>query len=103
MFAKLLKEYRNQLHYTQEELAAKLDISVNHLSRIELGKVRPSGDLIIKILDVCTNDPRIFNINTSCRELYGIILIAHFNSLDDSACRIAFTTALQIAKCLNTK
>ena len=100
MFAKLLKEYRNHLHYTQEELAAKLDISVNHLSRIELEKAQPSGALIHKILSIFSNASINLDTNINHKELYGIILIAQLNDLDDEACRIVFTNALQLIKWL---
>ena len=100
MFAKLLKEYRNHLHYTQEELADKLDISVNHLSRIELEKAQPSGALIHKILLMFSNDSISFDINIQHKELYTLILIAQLNDLDDEACHIVFSNALQLIKWL---
>ena len=46
---KRIKEKRKELVLTQEKLAEMLDVSVEHLSRIETGSYRPSLILIEKI------------------------------------------------------
>jgi transcriptional regulator with XRE-family HTH domain len=96
MFGKLLKEYRSHLKYTQEELAAELGISTNHLSRIELGKTQPSGQLIEKIISIFANDTRILAVGLQCKELYGIIFLARINLLDDLSQQIVFDNSVQL-------
>ncbi len=53
-----IKKHRKNHSLTQEKLAEMLDISTEHLSRIETGSIRPGLSLIEKI---CL----IFNINES--------------------------------------
>jgi transcriptional regulator with XRE-family HTH domain len=48
-FEKRLKELRNIKGMTQEELAEKLNISREHLGRIERGKYGCSIDLLIEL------------------------------------------------------
>ena len=48
-FGKRLKELRNIKGITQEELAEKLNISREHLGRIERGKYGCSIDLLIEL------------------------------------------------------
>ena len=48
-FGKCLKELRNIKGMTQEELAEKLNISREHLGRIECGKYGCSIDLLIEL------------------------------------------------------
>ena len=48
-FGKRLKELRNIKGMTQEELAEKLNISREHLGRIERGKYGCSIDLLIEL------------------------------------------------------
>lgn len=55
---KRIKEKRKELLLTQEKLAEMLDVSVEHLSRIETGSYRPSLALIEKIC-------RIFGVDES--------------------------------------
>lgn len=47
-----IKKLRKEHSYTQEKLAEILDISTEHLSRIENGMYRPSLTLIEKICDI---------------------------------------------------
>lgn len=96
MFGKLLKEYRAHLNYTQEELAAELGISTNHLSRIELGKTQPSGQLIEKIISIFANDKRILGARFQSKDLYGIVFLVKINQLDDFSQRIVFDNSLQL-------
>lgn len=44
-----IKNARNEKGYTQEQFSEILEISVEHLSRIETGSCRPSLQLIEKI------------------------------------------------------
>jgi transcriptional regulator with XRE-family HTH domain len=58
-----IREYRN---YTQEYLAAKLRISQNAYSKIELGHTRITIDRLLYIADVLGVDPiAILNIDDS--------------------------------------
>lgn len=47
-----IKKLRQENAYTQEQLAEKLDISTEHLSRIETGSYRPSLSLIENICEI---------------------------------------------------
>lgn len=47
-----IKELRRNKNYTQEAFSEMLDISTEHLSRIETGSCRPSLQLIEKICDI---------------------------------------------------
>lgn len=49
-FGKFLKEYRTDNNLTQEELAIKLGIPQQSISRLEAGKINPSLLSIIKYL-----------------------------------------------------
>lgn len=49
LFGENLKKYRKKKKYTQEELAEKLDVGINHLANIEIGKKFVSADLLQKI------------------------------------------------------
>jgi len=58
-----IREYRN---YTQEYLAAKLRISQNAYSKIELGHTRITVDRLFRISDILGVDPiAILNCNES--------------------------------------
>jgi transcriptional regulator with XRE-family HTH domain len=48
-FGTNLKRYRKAKHLSQEELSEKVDISVNHLSKIERGVAFVSADLLEKL------------------------------------------------------
>jgi transcriptional regulator with XRE-family HTH domain len=45
-----IREVRNNLNLSQEELAASLDVSRSVLSQIEIDKIRPSVDLITRLV-----------------------------------------------------
>jgi len=47
-----IRQHRKFLGYTQEALAEKLDVSVEHLSRIETGAQRPSLLLLEHVCDL---------------------------------------------------
>ncbi len=49
-----IKFHRKKNLYTQEQLAEKLNLSTEHLSRIENGTYRPSITLIEKLCNVFT-------------------------------------------------
>ncbi len=51
-----IKTLRKEHLLTQEELAESLNISTEHLSRIETGSYRPSLNLIEKICDILSVD-----------------------------------------------
>ena len=51
-----IKKIRKEQSYTQEALAEILDISVEHLSRIETGSYRPSLGLIENMCGVFDTD-----------------------------------------------
>jgi len=58
-----IREYRN---YTQEYLAAKLRISQNAYSKIELGHTKITVDRLFRIADILEVDPvAVLNIDDS--------------------------------------
>ena len=57
-FGKRVRRRRNDLGIRQKELAAKINISNNHLSNIENGKAAPS---FFTFLDICS----ALNVNPS--------------------------------------
>lgn len=50
-----LKAYRKQNKLVQKEMAGKLNISREHYSRLEEGKINPSKKLIVKIYNLTGN------------------------------------------------
>ncbi len=57
IFGNNLQKYRKVLGLSQEEMAERLEISVDHLSRVELGKKFVSASLIEKIFDEINVSP----------------------------------------------
>jgi transcriptional regulator with XRE-family HTH domain len=58
---KNIKKYRKKANLTQQELANKLNISLNFMRKIEVAFSKPSLDMLIKIangLDVSVSDLR---------------------------------------------
>ena len=47
-----IKEIRRSHHWTQEQLAERVDVSVEYVSEIERGLKMPSMQLFIKLLEV---------------------------------------------------
>lgn len=47
-----IKKRRNELHLTQEELAEKLNMSLNFVGKVEVAFSKPSLDTLIKIASV---------------------------------------------------
>ncbi|MBR2892751.1 MAG: helix-turn-helix transcriptional regulator [Clostridia bacterium] len=75
---KRIKKLRENNGYTQEVFAETLDISIEHLSRIETGACRPSLGLIEKIGTALGADEQkiLFGSPSECgitRELYDKI------------------------------
>ena len=56
LIGKRIKKARLEKHYTQEKLSEMLNVSVEHLSRIENGAYRPSLGLIEKISEILEFD-----------------------------------------------
>ena len=50
-FGQRVKHFRNKRGLTLEQMSTALNISIDHLSRIELGKRGASIDLILDIAD----------------------------------------------------
>ncbi|HEX3385789.1 MAG TPA: helix-turn-helix transcriptional regulator [Mucilaginibacter sp.] len=64
-----IREYRN---YTQEYLAAKLRISQNAYSKIELGHTKITIDRLFRIADILGVDPVII-LNIDDSEILSIV------------------------------
>ena len=56
LIGKRIKKARLEKHYTQEKLSEMLNVSVEHLSRIENGAYIPSLGLIEKISEILEFD-----------------------------------------------
>ena len=52
MLGKIIKMRRKKLGLTQQELADKLDMSLNFVGKIEVAFSKPSLDTLIEIADV---------------------------------------------------
>lgn len=50
-FGKRLKQLRRAASLTQEQLADELNVGVNHIGKMEIGRNAPSIDLLIQISD----------------------------------------------------
>lgn len=60
-----IKEERKKRNMTQEKLAELLEISTEHLSRIETGSYRPSLILIEKLSDILNIDEETLMFGSS--------------------------------------
>ncbi len=61
--AEQIRFYRKQKGYTQEELAEKVDLSAQHISRIESGCYIPSLCSFFKLISVLDIDLKKFGYN----------------------------------------
>jgi transcriptional regulator with XRE-family HTH domain len=52
IFGSNVKYYRKQRHFSQEQLAEKLNISAKHLSTIETGAAFVSAELLERLTDI---------------------------------------------------
>lgn len=102
MFGRLLREYRALCQLTQEEVSHRLGITANHLSRIELEKVHPSGKLIEKIITMIKEDPRVLNISCDDYDLHSVIILCKIDSLDMASKKIAYHELMRILNFLET-
>ena len=55
-FGELLRKYRKQNHYTQEQLAELVDLTPGFLGQIERGECYPSIDNLTKIIQTLNID-----------------------------------------------
>lgn len=83
LIGKRIKKVRLEKHYTQEKLSEILNVSVEHLSRIENGGYRPSLGLIERISEILEIDESFlmfgnYNLSGIDKELYDKL-----NSLDE--------------------
>lgn len=62
--AKTIKIHRKKLNLTQAELAERVDLSDQHISRIESGCYTPSLKSFFQIVSVLSIDLREFGFNT---------------------------------------
>ena len=61
--AKVIKDARKRLGLTQEELAEKIDLSVQHVSRLECAAYVPNLSTFFKLVSVLDIDLSIFGYN----------------------------------------
>lgn len=67
-----IKETRRMRHLTQEQLAEKLDISVEYVSQLERGIKMPSMQMFIKLVEVLdVSADYLLRDTVSTRSLYG--------------------------------
>ena len=56
-----IKEYRQAMELTQQELAKKIGVSETHLQRIEYGKARPNIETALRLAhQLCTTVEDLF-------------------------------------------
>ena len=60
-----LKQRRKRLGLTQEELAEKVDVSVNHISAVENSKENLSINLLLKLCECLNTTPDYVLLGTS--------------------------------------
>ena len=67
-----IKEIRKKREFTQEQLAEKLDISVEYVSQIERGLKMPSMQMFIKLVDVLdVSADYLLRDIVSTQDMYG--------------------------------
>lgn len=66
--AEQIKIHRRKAGFTQAELAEKVDLSVQHVSRIENGCYFPSLNSFFMIVSVLKIDLRVFGFNMGVTE-----------------------------------
>lgn len=98
MFIELLKEYRLLTNQTQSEIAAILNISTNHLSRLERGLSFPSGDLINRIIELISSDKTVRTEKSQNHDLFGLIIMVYFARLDEIERKIIFHETMRLIK-----
>ena len=64
LLAEIIKLQRKKLGLTQEELAEKIDLSTQHLSKIENGHSVPSLETFLKIIEILHIDLNLIKPNT---------------------------------------
>ncbi len=57
LFGKNVKYYRFRKGYTQEQLAEKMDVTPNYISRLERGMHNPPFIMIDKVADALSVEP----------------------------------------------
>lgn len=68
----IVHDYRKKLHYTQEELAEKIDKSSGYIGQIERNETTPSLDALARLISVLNIEPTIIfsdSENTNSNEL----------------------------------
>lgn len=79
-FSQNLRKVRNNLNYTQEQFAEKLQIDSKFLGKIELGYKKPSTTTLINILNFLNISFKDFNEdNTNTNELKINLIIDNIN------------------------
>lgn len=58
MFGSTIRDRRQQLHLSQEELSRLINTSVSYVSNIEAGRRRPSEKVVVKLAEVLGLDAR---------------------------------------------
>ena len=104
MFNDLIKLYRKRKGLTQEELAELLNVSTNHLSRIERKIVNPSGSMIKRVINVISHDTDLSLNNENDYKFNTIVVLLRVYYLDDAkAMKIFDELMLQLDKFENCK
>lgn len=67
-----IKETRRKHHWTQDQLAEKVDVSLEYISEIERGLKTPSMQVFIKLVEVLdVSADYLLRDTVSTRNLYG--------------------------------
>ena len=73
LFRKKLREHREKLNMTIEQLSEKSDIDVNTLARIEIGLHKPKTKTIVNIFNALNmTSESFFNVEAFTRKKYHI-------------------------------
>lgn len=75
-FGRVIKEKRKKLGFTQETLAEMVGRSTGQIGQIERGEDYPSVEVLIKLIDVLSIDPRMLFLEQSVSsELQDIMVM----------------------------
>lgn len=84
-FGARLKTLRNQQNWTQKELAGKLDISVNHVSKYENGAHLPSAEKLVLLAELfhTTMDYLVFGDERKDGKIHNTRLLQRLQEVEN--------------------
>lgn len=86
IFRKKIRTLRKLRHFTQEQLAEKIDIDLRHVVRLEAGESLPSLETFIRIceaLEVTPNDLLDFSSDDKIKsDIHDLLLVTKPEKLE---------------------